>query len=576
MCINKHHWYSLIFVFTILLGCIVPVCSFTDVSTSIVGVRYGTIGFGDYNSDGWPDSVAAGLINGIFVCRLYTNASGNFVQTNDLFTGIEYTSNVAWGDYDNDGDLDFAIAGYSSTGNISAIYKNNNGAFDNINAGINGVRYASMDWGDYDNDGDLDLLVAGYTDYARVTKVYRNNSGIFEDINATLPGVSVCSVEWVDYDNDSDLDIAITGLTSSGGITKIYRNVAGSFEDINANLVNLSYSSMAWGDIDNDGDLDLAISGSASPSFISKIYRNNNSTFVDIGANLTGVYRCSLAWGDYDNDGDIDLALAGSNAGMPISKIYRNDSGTFNDSGTSLMALESGSLSWVDYDNDSDLDLAICGMNESQTSTTKLYRNDVTLQNTPPNAPLGLSAVSSNGTATFSWAAASDSQTPAGGLSYNLRVGTTPGDDNVFCGMADIATGKRRIAAIGNTQKSRSWKINGLHKGIYYWSVQSIDSAYAGSNWASERAVGIDLDKLDIIAAKKLEDGEIFEIESVYVTAIFADCFYIEPVDRSSGIRVKKSGAFPAEGSQVKVIGAIKTDEVTGERFINAADVSVI
>ncbi|GAG43799.1 unnamed protein product, partial [marine sediment metagenome] len=57
---------------------------------------------------------------------------------------------------------------------------------------------------------------------------------------------------------------------------------------------------------------------------------------------------------------------------------------------------------------------------------------------------------------------------------YNLRVGTTPGGDEVSAGMAEGASGWRRIPALGNAQQRLSWTLKGLPPGTYYWSVQAI------------------------------------------------------------------------------------------------------
>ncbi|MCB0055267.1 MAG: DUF11 domain-containing protein, partial [Caldilinea sp.] len=55
---------------------------------------------------------------------------------------------------------------------------------------------------------------------------YRNDGGAFTDINADLPGVHTSSVAWGDYDNDGDLDILFTGDRGTDGsqITRVYRN----------------------------------------------------------------------------------------------------------------------------------------------------------------------------------------------------------------------------------------------------------------------------------------------------------------------------------------------------------------
>ena len=86
------------------------------------------------------------------------------------------------------------------------------------------------------------------------------------------------------------------------------------------------------------------------------------------------------------------------------------------------------------------------------------------------------------GNVVFSWKSAGDLQTPAGGLSYNLRVGTTPFADDLVCDMANLGTGYRRVPTMGNAQKRLSWPVKGL-RGTFYWSVQAVDTAFAGSPW---------------------------------------------------------------------------------------------
>ncbi len=121
-----------------------------------------------------------------------------------------------------------------------------------------------------------------------------------------------------------------------------------------------------------------------------------------------------------------------------------------------------------------------------------INRNIVSVYNTAPNAPAtnGLVTVGVNGEATFTWSAASDTQTPTGGLSYNIRIGTWAGGENVVGSMSSLsgATIYRRVPAIGNAQKNLSVTINGLQPSTNYkWAVQAIDSAYQASAWSSER-----------------------------------------------------------------------------------------
>ena len=65
--------------------------------------------------------------------------------------------------------------------------------FTDINAGLTGVWAGSVAWGDYDNDGDLDILLtgdAGDGGTNKISNVYENEAGIFSDINAGLTEVN--------------------------------------------------------------------------------------------------------------------------------------------------------------------------------------------------------------------------------------------------------------------------------------------------------------------------------------------------------------------------------------------------
>jgi predicted nucleotidyltransferase len=264
----------------------------------------------------------------------------------------------------------------------------------------------------------------------------------------------------------------------------VYRNDgSGTFTDIGAALAGVENYSVAWGDYDNDGDLDILITGLNDTAPVSKVYRNVGGVFTDIGASLIPVENCSAAWGDYDNDGDLDILLTGLSAAGAVSKIYRNDGGTFTNIGASLIAVENPSVAWGDYDNDGDLDILLTGMSAGGR-VAKAYRNEACFPNTPPAAPVGLICSVINGGAIFNWNASTDTQTPAPGLHYNLRVGTTPGGNQISSVMAS-SSGFRRVARQGNAQQS-GWKLH-LPAGNYYWSVQAIDAAFAGSPFAAEK-----------------------------------------------------------------------------------------
>jgi len=210
--------------------------------------------------------------------------------------------------------------------------------FTNINANLPGLDSSELAWGDYDNDGDLDLVFAGYsTTTGYITRIGRNNGGGFSEVVAGLPGVTNAALAWGDYDRDGDLDLALNGYSSGGALLQIRRNDGGGFSDINAGLPGRESAMLAWGDYDKDGDLDLAFGGNDGAAGPAQVRRNDGGgVFTDIGASLPMACNGALAWGDYDNDGDLDLALAGQSASTDIAQIHRNDGGdVFTDIGRS-------------------------------------------------------------------------------------------------------------------------------------------------------------------------------------------------------------------------------------------------
>jgi predicted nucleotidyltransferase len=192
---------------------------------------------------------------------------------------------VAWGDYDNDSDLDLLLTGKPA---LSKIYRNDgdNTFTEQTEISLIGVAFSSVAWGDYDNDGDLDILLTGYAStYQYVSKIYRNNGNntFTEQTTISLTGVFYGDVAWGDYDNDGDLDILLTGDTGSlntDQVTKIYRNNGDNTftDETGITLASVTCGSVAWGDYDNDSDLDILLTGITSSGVVAKIYRNNNIT----------------------------------------------------------------------------------------------------------------------------------------------------------------------------------------------------------------------------------------------------------------------------------------------------------
>ncbi|HYF63138.1 MAG TPA: VCBS repeat-containing protein [Herpetosiphonaceae bacterium] len=210
--------------------------------------------FGDVDQDGDLD-----LINAGDSLDLYRNNNGVFTQTPtwSIATKSRY---AAFGDVDQDSDLDLMVAtapAQSSTANALYLYRNDNGVLSQSPAWTMAEESTSVAWGDIDQDGDLDLVSGG-----SVLHLYENTSGVLSSSPAWSPldypwtwtaTLLSAAVAWIDVDNDGDLDL-------SAGI-RLYINANGVLSSTGIAIGKQTHfeesDAQTWGDLDQDGDLDF-------------------------------------------------------------------------------------------------------------------------------------------------------------------------------------------------------------------------------------------------------------------------------------------------------------------------------
>lgn len=460
---------------------------FVELQTILPDVNLGDVSWADYDGDSRLDVLLTGIdAHGIPTTQLYHNdGAGRFHRSSFLFPGVA-ASVIAWADYDNDGDLDLLLAGTTGKVSISKLYRND-GPRGFVDSGtvLPGVAFGAAAWADYDNDGDQDLLLTGYTPSGNIAKLYNNNHGILRDSKITLPGVAYGSVAWADYDGDGDQDLLIAGSTGTKGITKIYRNdLSAGLVDSGIALPQLVDGKASWGDYDGDHRLDVLLVGQSKPDVIDTIFFNEGAArFRQRSTALPLLTDPVIAVGDYDHNGTVDLALAGHNAEKgDIAGVYRNKGGQFTLT-TGLPKLFNGAVAWGDYDGDRRLDLLQSGFYDDTAKQTSLFHNQTNRPNTPPPTPGALRAAVDGSSVTLMW-----NEAPNMGVTYNLRIGTTPDGSDVLSALA-TNDGTRLVVQPGNAGLQQSWNIRGLRPNTqYYWSVQAIDMAFVASPFATEGA----------------------------------------------------------------------------------------
>ncbi len=109
--------------------------TFVDHQANLFKAGNGAAAWGDYDKDGDLDIVLTGRdrSTGNSISKIYRNDNGSFIDIAAPLVGVRYSS-VDWGDYDNDGDLDLLIAGrISGSTNATRLYRNDgNNSFTNI------------------------------------------------------------------------------------------------------------------------------------------------------------------------------------------------------------------------------------------------------------------------------------------------------------------------------------------------------------------------------------------------------------------------------------------------------------
>ena len=319
------------------------------------------------------------------------------------------TGGAAAGDFDGDGSTDLLVTRLD--GHDLLFRNRGDGTFDEV-SGQAGLAVWELPtngaaWGDVDNDGDLDLFVTTVGDTRHY--LFVNDGGVFTE-QGIERGVAVdtgdrrigFSASFGDYDRDGYLDLHVTEWRPSQLVgeavagVRLLRNLGadspGYFEDVtdaagvrmsgivSQTQAQLTEGTFAFGstfvDLDGDGWPELAV---ASDFGTSRLFWNNgDGTFSDgtLAAQVgTAQNAMGTTFGDYDADGDLDwfvTSIYSFQRGSPGgdqegtkdgNRLFRNDGGRRFSDATDDADVRDGSWGWgaafFDADNDDDLDLTM-------------------------------------------------------------------------------------------------------------------------------------------------------------------------------------------------------------------------
>ena len=305
---DKCHLQSILPALVLMQAGFTAQAAFVDVTSSAgigapLSKAFGNPTWVDINNDGLLDMVSSQHTHRM---NVYQNAGdGAFLNTaaqSGLYPdGAWDHHGLAWGDYDNDGNIDLLVAEGGNAGAIEAHsqlwHGDGKGNFENVSvqAGIDGLGRSAL-WADYDNDGLLDALVMAP---GRMLLFHNRGDGAFENTTsaagldpAVLPGVGNAG-SFADYDGDGDMDLVVCSPAI------LYKNNGqGVFELLGSFPDTTACHGAAWGDYDNDGDLDL---------FITTGVADYNRGLVENGEILTFANRVRAS----ESPGFLDFSISG-------------------------------------------------------------------------------------------------------------------------------------------------------------------------------------------------------------------------------------------------------------------------
>lgn len=202
------------------------------------------------NEDNAPNDLYLGLGKGAF--ERFSRGS--------IVVGEMSSMTASWGDIDNDGDPDLFVgnSGFYS-GQRNQLYRNFGDNFAEISddpvSSYEGCTFGSA-FGDYDNDGDLDLVIAnGFCNGNMQNKLYENQGdGHFTDVSDLLPiNLNICSfgIAWGDIDNDGFLDLLAANCRNKEEETEksnsLFRNLGNDNHWLKVRLEGTQSNAIALG-----------------------------------------------------------------------------------------------------------------------------------------------------------------------------------------------------------------------------------------------------------------------------------------------------------------------------------------
>ncbi len=341
----------------VLAGAVAPSGSTLSV-TLVSGPSNGTL---TLNSDGsftfTPDSGWFGTATFVVQVSAGSLTSAPLTETIEVAEMFSEPNNdfraVATGDFNGDGNADFAAVNYS-TDQVYIFLGNGDGTFQtptviNVGAGSDALAVGNL------GNGSQDIVVVNSTD-GTITILMNNGSGSFTVSQTLTVGSDPEAVALGDFLGNGSLDIAVAN-EDSNTVSIFLNNGSGTFT-FDTNLsVGSDPDSVAAGDLTGDGVAGLVVANYGSNT-ISVLLSNGDGTFASAVNYAVGTSPTAVVLADFTGNGILDVAVAngGSNT---VSVLMGNGEGTLGTATSYAVGSDPVALAVGDLNSDGLPDLLV-------------------------------------------------------------------------------------------------------------------------------------------------------------------------------------------------------------------------
>ncbi|WP_228452135.1 T9SS type A sorting domain-containing protein [Chryseobacterium sp. c4a] len=516
--------------------------NFTEIQTGMNNFYFSAADIADVDNNGTLDVVVNGAIDSdgdgnpdATYNEVYQNTGTTLQPYTDLGGGVTHLGDIKFIDFNNDGLMDIVSTGlsYMDIVNYKHYRFKNTGVGFTKEVELPGKVYGSMEVFDFNHDGKQDYAING-TQYAHgggfrnTVDFYKNTGQGFDITENWADGTQNGSFKIVDLNNDHLLDLVVIGSDINGDpVSKVYINQNGTLVHTQA-LDSLTSGKLEVADFNADGFQDIVMIGkNPNDDPYLAVMMNDGTGNLVIQQIPTEVSDASISVGDLNNDGYYDFIISGDINYNAVVKtyLYNVSNQQFTEGTTTgLHALGGpGMIQLFDFNNDNHLDVLLSGFdwaNSAIPSLTKLFKNNANDANVKPTAPTQLAMTKNGNRFNFTWSGATDDKTPVNALRYEIKVGSTPGSQ-------DIA---KYIVTIP------SWFLD-LDPSVQnvYWSVRSIDASKVYSDASTQSSLSTN------------ENTSSRETELVIYPNPASDKVYIK------GEKVSEAEIYSMEGRKVNV-----------------------